>query len=160
MATTPMQGFTRAVEQRAEEVNDVLAFFLKTTDGVDEDGNEIVYRYDEFHANRPTEEHMMLLMAEGMNRNATVADEAAAIFNLLRTVLSSKDYAIMEKRFKDPKDTGVSYEVLGDMFEWMMEQWSNFPTQSPGGSSASQAKTGGSSKGRVRGPGSTSSRSR
>jgi hypothetical protein len=157
-----MQGFTRAVDEAAEQVrhDEVLGFFLKTTDGVDEEGNEIVYRYDEFHASRPTEEQMMLLLAGGMRRDATLADEAAAIFDLLRSVLPTREYQILERRFKDPKDTGVGYQVLGDLFEWLMEEWNRFPTQSPTGSSSSQARTGGNSRGRVRGKGSTSSPSR
>jgi hypothetical protein len=158
MATTPMQGFTRAVTETAED--QTLDFFLKTTDGVDEEGNEIVYRYDEFHASRPSEEQMMFLLANGMRRDATLADEASAIFDLLRDVLPPQEYKVLERRFKDPKDTGVGYQVLGDLFEWMMEEWTLFPTQSHTGSSTSQARTGGNSKGRVRGPGSTSSRSR
>lgn len=159
MAQTPMQGFTKAIEER-EVGPSIVGFFLKTTEGVDENGDDIVYRYDEFHATQPTEDRLMMLLANAARRDATLADEAAAIFDLFRAILPPNEYRILERRFNDPRDMGVDYEMLGQVMEWLMEQWQDFPTQQPAASSGSRATTGTKSTGRVRGKGSIPSTSR
>lgn len=164
MAQTPMQGFTKAVERRAQEEAkpEVIGFYLETTiDGeTEEDGSPVVYRYDEFHAARPTEEQMMMLLANGARRDATLADEVASIFDLFRSILPAGEFRIMERRFMDEKDEGVSYDTLGQIMEWLMAQWQDFPTQQPAASSGSRANSGTRSTGRVRGKGSIPSTSR
>lgn len=159
MASTPIHGFTKAIEERTEP-RPVVSFYLRTTKGTDEEGNPIVYRYDEFHATQPSEDVLLLLLANAGRKNATLADEAASMFDLFRKVLPANEFRVLEKRFEDDADDGVDYEMLGQVFQWLMEQWQDFPTQPPVGSSGSRSTTGKKSTGRSRGAGSISSNSR
>lgn len=158
MASSPMQGFTKAIEERAEAP--VIAFYLKTTEGTDENGEEIIYRYDEFHASKPLDDKLVLLLANAARRDATLADEAAAIFDLFKSVLPANEYRILQRRFEDDRDMGVDYDMLGQVVEWLMEQWQDFPTQQPAASSSSRGSSGTKSTGRARGKGSIPSTSR
>lgn len=153
MATAP-QGFQRRVKERAEKERPKIAFFLETT-GEDDEGNEIVVRHDDFEASMPTEEQLMLIYANGGNSDATVGDELHAIFSFFKDALPANEYKILMSRFRDPDDEGVDAEILTEIFGWLMEQWQDFPTKSPSGSSTSRGSTGARSTGRVRGKAST-----
>lgn len=154
MASAP-QGFQRRVKDRvAREEGKVVNFFLETTDE-DEHGNEFVVRRDDFTASMPTEEQLLVLFAEGGREDATMADEASAIFSLFKTVLPANQYKLLMRRFKDPDDLDVDFEAIQDILNWLMEQWQSFPTKSPSASSPSQGSSGARSTGRARGKGST-----
>ncbi len=153
MATAP-QGFQRRVKERVEKTRPQVAFFLETTDE-DEEGNEFVVRHDDFVATMPTEEQLMLIYANGGNSDATVGDELHAIFSFFKDALPAAQYKILVSRFRDPDDVEVDGEALTEIFGWLMEQWQDFPTKSPSGSSTSRGSTGARSTGRARGKGST-----
>jgi hypothetical protein len=82
-----------------------------------------------------------------------MADESAAMLDILRAALTDDDLRTIRNRIKDPDDA-VDWEMIGELVLWLMEQWSDFPTKSPSGSSGSPANTGTTSTGRVHGPGS------
>lgn len=153
MASAP-QGFRSRVKDRVTNERRTVTFFLETTDE-DEDGKEFVVRRDDFTAVAPTEEQLMLILAQGGRDDANVADEMASILDLFKITLSAREHRVLMKRLKDPEDLEVTMETLVDIFEWLMEQWQDFPTQPPSGSSTSQGSTGTKSTGRVRGKGST-----
>ncbi len=153
MATAP-QGFQRRIKERVEKTRPQVKFFLETTDE-DEDGKEFVVRHDDFVATMPSEEQLMLIYANGGNSEATVGDELHAIFSFFKDALPPDQYKVLMSRFRDPNDVEVDGEAITEIFGWLMEQWQDFPTKSPSGSSKSQGSSGARSTGRVRGPGST-----
>lgn len=149
------QGFIRKVKDRAAPTQErkSVSFFLETTDE-DEDGNEIVILHEDYTATMPTEEQLMLVFAEGGKESATMADEAAAMLDVFKAALPDAEYRRLYKRLKNPNDKDVDFELLQDLFAFLMEQWQDFPTTPPVGSSPSPSSTGGRSTGRVRGKGS------
>lgn len=153
MASAP-QAFVRRVKDRATpEQQEVFTFVLRTEDE-DEEGNTIVVREDRFDAALPTEEQLLLLFANGARSDATTADETAAMFDTFRSILPPQQYRTLIRRFRDPKDVDVDAEAIEDIFEWLLEQWQDFPTSPPSNSSASRPSTGAKSTGRARGRGS------
>lgn len=153
MATAP-QGFRRRVKDRVSKERAEIAFYLETTDE-DEDGNEIVVRRDDFTAKAPTEEQLLLIFAQGGREDASVGDEISAVLAFFRDTLPPAQYKVLISRLRDPDDVDVDAEALTEIFQWIMEQWQDFPTKSPSGSSTSQGSAGAKSTGRVRGKGST-----
>ena len=152
------QAFTRRIEDKVKEASGsdeprTFEFTLNMI-GTDEDGNEEVLRSDTFTSTMPTDEQLLLVYSMGGNTNATAADETNAMFEILRDTLPPGEYRLLIKRFRDPKDKGVDIDILGDVFEWLLGQWQDFPTKSPSGSSASRGSSGTKSTGRVRGKGS------
>lgn len=155
MATAP-QAFVRRVKDRevVTEEHPPIEFILRTEDE-DENGNTVIVREDKFTASYPTKEQLLVLFAMGGNAQATAADETAAMFDTFRAILPAGQYRVLMKRFQDPNDVDVDMEALGDIFEWLMEQWQDFPTTPPSGSSTSPSASGARSTGRARGKGST-----
>lgn len=153
MATAP-QAFTRRVKDRVTQERRETPFTLRTIDE-DEEGNEIVVKEETYHAVEPSDEQLLVAFAEGGREDATLADQTAAIFDLFRAALPENEFRRLYKRFKDPEDVDVDFEALNDMFEWLLETWADFPTQSPAGSSSSRGTAGARSTGRARGKGST-----
>lgn len=153
MATAP-QGFQRRVKERVHKTRPQVAFFLETTDE-DENGEEFVVRRDDFVATMPTEEQLLLIYAAGGREDANVGDEISAMLTFFKDSLPPEQYKVLIGRLRDPDDVDVDGETLGEIFAWLMEQWQDFPTQSPSDSSGSAKSTGARSTGRVRGKGST-----
>lgn len=158
MVANASQAFTRRVEEKVAEAQGIdsdptFDFTLNLID-TDEDGNEVIVRSDTFTAAMPSDEQLLLLYAIGGNRNATSADEMNAMFDALRDTLPPNQFRLLMKRFRDRNDKGVDAEIIADVFEWLMDQWSAFPTQLPSASSGSSGSSGTRSTGRVRGKGS------
>lgn len=148
------QGFTRRVKDRqAQPDKRTIHFFLETTDE-DEDGNEFVVRHDDFYATMPSRDQLLIMMAEGGRESATIADEMGAMLDMFKAMLPADQYKVLYRRFKDDDDVDVDFDALREIFEWLVEQWQDFPTQSPGVSSGSGNSSGKKSTGRVRGKGS------
>lgn len=155
---TAAHGFRRRVKDRQAKVRPEISFFLESFDE-DEDGNEVVVRRDDFVAKMPTEEQMLLIFAMGGREDATIGDEIASILDVLKSSLGPEQYRVLYRRLKDPDDLDVTIESIEEIFEWLVEQWQDFPTQPSAGSSGSQASSGGRSTGRAPGKGSTLSSS-
>jgi len=132
-----------------------VAFTLDWVDDdeKDEDGEPVVRRSDTFHATQPTDERLFVVAAMiGDEDNG--AGEATAVMDLLRDALPPKEFRTLRERLLNPEDS-VDMEVLGEVMEWLMEKWSDFPTQPSSASSGSPSGSGTKSTGRVRGSGST-----
>lgn len=153
MAATAPRSFRRAAAKK--EARPVVAF---TLDWVDDEDEENVLRSDTFHATMPTDERLFLIAAAMGQDDEGVASEAAAIMDLLRDSLPPAEYRVLRSRLADPADS-VDMEVMSEVLEWLMEKWSDFPTQPSSESSKSPTTSGQKSTGRVRGPGSTRSTS-
>src|SRR5690606_4300600 len=94
---------------------------------VDDEDEEKVYRSDTFSAKMPTDERLFLVAAMVGDEDNEMA-AAAGVMELFRDILSPREYRILKDRLADPEDS-VDMEVLQDVLEWLMEKWSDFPTQ-------------------------------
>jgi hypothetical protein len=159
MAQAP-RSFRRAAKKQEERP--VVAFELTWEEDLSEEdaaaGKEPeVYRTDTFHATRPTDERMFLIAALIGDEDAT-GSEATAVMELFRDSLPADEYRTLKSRLSDPEDS-VDLEILQEIVEWLMKEWTTFPTKPSSGSSQSPTSAGTKSTGRVRGPGSTHSNS-
>jgi len=152
MATAAPRSFRRAAKKQADRP--VVTF---TLDWVDDEDEEKVYRSDTFSAKMPTDERLFLVAAMVGDEDNEMA-AAAGVMELFRDILSPREYRILKDRLADPEDS-VDMEVLQDVLEWLMEKWSDFPTQPSRDSSTSPTSSGTKSTGRVRGQGSIRSNS-
>ncbi len=157
MATAP-RSFRRAAKKKVERP--VIVFNLDWLEDLTEEqeaeGVEPeVIRSDVFHATRPSEE-VLFLAAALIGDEDSVGGEAAAVIEIFRSALPDSEYRTLRQRLGDPEDS-VDLDTLQEVMAWLMEEWSDFPTQPSLGSSGSQTGTGPKSTGRVRGPGSTRS---
>lgn len=155
--TTPSRSFRRSVEKKKAKVErpsvEFVLDWISDTEN-DEDGNALVIRSDTFHATLPSDERLFVIAAVAGQEDGGGAAEAAAMMDLLRDCLPKKEFSILRSRMLDPEDD-VDLDMIQDIMGWLMEEWSNFPTQPAKDSSGSQVATGAKSTGRVRGEGST-----
>jgi hypothetical protein len=151
------QTFHRKIREKAAPRKEV-AFTLVWEQDPDEveDGQEPeVYRVDTFHATKPTDERMFLIAAlVGDEENQ--AGEATAVVEILKDALPPEEWRILRARIADPDDD-VDLTMVKDIVQWLIEEWTDFPTRPSSGSSSSRASTGATSTGRVQGEGSTHS---
>lgn len=148
-ASAPPRAFRRAAVRKAKVERPVTSFTIERLN----DEGEVVGG-DEFHATMPTEERLFMIAAMvGDDENS--AASATALLDILRESLPPKEYLVFRTRFLDPEDEDLSLEVVEEIVEHLMEQWSGFPTGPSQGSSGSQTTSGPKSTGRVRGQGST-----
>lgn len=165
------RSFTKAAHRsKGEILGGPVTFELKTGEPmVDEDGEELfdaqgnplldpaTVKANIMTANAPTAEQLAITLAHGASEFASHADEMASALGLFKDVLDPKDYHILVRRLRDPKDE-VDLAMLADIIEWLVEQWQDFPTQQPSASSRSAKPTGPRSTGRSPGKGSTRSK--
>jgi hypothetical protein len=104
-----------------------------------------------FTANFPPEGELLLFMA-AQSDDSEDADRAAAVLSLLKSMFPAEEYQLLRGYLRSG---ALETERLSEILEWIIEQWSGFPTKPAGGSSGSPARTGTRSTGRVRGTGST-----
>lgn len=150
MASAP-RSFRRAVKKQAERPTVTFAL-----DRTDDEYN--VIESDIFHATQPTDERLFLIAAMVGDEDA-VGSEATATLELLRDSLPPDEYRTLRRRLADPDDQDATLEVVQEVIEWLMEQWTAFPTQPSSDSSTSQTPSGTKSTGRAPGRGSTRSTS-
>lgn len=124
------------------------------------DGNQIVgrmRRQDIFTATRPSDDQMLISLVQGGRTDAPTADRVAVIFDFFRYVLPPNEHRILMARVKDRNDE-IDTDMLTEIFEWLQEEWSDFPTESPSDSSRRLQASGKSSTGRSPGRGSSRSK--
>jgi len=154
MVSTAQQTFRRKVHAKVAPRKEV-AFTLvweQDPDEAEEGKEPEVYRVDTFHATKPTDEKLFLIAAL-VGDEDNEAGEAAAVLEILRDSLSREEYQILRTRIADPDDD-VNLDMIKDVVQWLMSEWSDFPTRPSSASSNSQDSTGERSTGRVRGKGS------
>jgi hypothetical protein len=158
MAAIAPRSFRRSAKKAVDRP--VSAFTLDWVEDLTEEqeaeGVEAkVIRTDTFHAKMPTDERLFLVAARlGDDENVTA--EAAAIMELLQDILPTAEYRVLKQRLAD-QDDSVDMGTIEEVLEWLMEKWTDFPTQQSAASSGSPTSSGTKSTGRVRGPGSTRS---
>lgn len=154
MVATSQQTFRRKIQSKVAPRKEVAFTLVWEQDASEvEEGQEPeVYRVDTFHATKPTDEQLFLIAAlVGDEENE--AGEAAAVVEILRNSLPREEYRILRERIADPEDD-VDLDMVKEVVQWLMSEWTDFPTKPSSGSSNSQASTGERSTGRVRGQGS------
>lgn len=127
---------------------------------LDADGNQVIghmRRQNVFTATRPSEDQMLISLVQGGRTDAPTADRVAVIFDFFRYVLPPNEHRILMDRVKD-RDDEIDTDTLTDIFEWLQEEWTDFPTESPSASSRRRPTSGKSSTGRSPGKGSTASK--
>jgi hypothetical protein len=160
------RSFRRAAKKQfatqVEDDRDVVKFDLTTT-VTDEFGNDVIdpetgepkiFRQDWFHAKKPDDDAILTAMGRGATELSTRADVIAATLDLFREALPEKEFELMMKRLRDKKDE-VSLSMLLEVFDWLQEQWTSFPTSQSTGSSPQQSPSGTRSTGRSPGAGSS-----
>jgi hypothetical protein len=164
------RSFTRAARDRASDViGTPVTFELRTGQPLlDNDGEEMfdangnplldpeTVKANTFTTKAPTAEQLAITLAHGASEFATHADEMASALGLFKDVLPTSEYHTLVRRLRDPEDE-VDIEMLGEIITWLVEQWQDFPTNSPSVSSRSAKPTGQRSTGRSPGKGSTRS---
>jgi hypothetical protein len=162
------RSFVKAVKRAADKVEvEPIVFDLTTFEEdpegepldnghggplVDENGKQVIgriVRQTVLHASPPSDDAQLLSMVQGGRSDATTADRVAVVYDLFKMTLPPAEYRILMARLRDPEDE-VTTEMLTEIFEWLQEEWADFPTQSPSGSSPRQHSTGKSSTGRSR----------
>lgn len=124
---------------------------------IDENGNQIrgfIVKQTVLHATPLSDDAQLLAMVQSSRTEASTADRIALVYDLFKQSLPPSEYRTLMNRLRDPKDE-VTTETLTEIFEWLQEQWMDFPTQSPSTSSRRQSTSGTSSTGRSRSKGST-----
>lgn len=139
--TTPMKSFsTAAMEAATDEEAPPLSFAVEGDWG-----------REEFTANRPSDGSLMLFAAFTVE-DVEQREQMYELMRLYEKVLGKDGF----RRMRDlVDDSRVSPLGLLEIFQWLMEEWTAFPTQPPRGSSTSPRGTGGRSTGRAPGKGST-----
>lgn len=165
------RSFTKAAHKRNQgsDLGGPISFELKTGDPLYDDDGEEMYdtqgnlmldpdtvKANTLTAQPPTAEQLAITLAHGASEFATHADEMASALGLFRDILNQRDYTILVRRLRDPKDE-VDLEMVSEILEWLVEQWQDFPTQQQSASSQSEKRTGKRSTGRSPGRGSTRS---
>lgn len=123
-----MKEFTtalKAIEQEQDEEDATLHFSL--------DGHELkIYP--------PSDGQLALLMAS-TGRHRTMPNQIAGIIDFFVELMDEESAGYIERRLLDRKDPFGLTEVTAIM-EWMVEEWTGRPTQSPSGSTQSRRPGG------------------
>lgn len=136
--TTPIKSFSSAVQ---EQESPPIGFAVEGDWGK-----------EEFSAQRPGEGTLMLFMAYTVDDSEDSRGQVLQLLRLFEKILGAEGF----KRFRKLIDDGhLAPSGLINIFEWLMEQWADFPTQPSSDSPTSRPKTGARSTGRVHGKGST-----
>lgn len=125
-----------------------------------EDAEDLTFMWGdvEMVAHPPSSGQLALFMAGQAGGSTALghAQRIRAIFDFLASVLDQSAYDIVEQDLHE----GVDVEVVIEVVEYLVEEWSARPTSPPRDSSPSRRTTGTRSTATRRGKGSTSGTSR
>ena len=116
----------------------------RSTDAFD-DAEPIEFTVDDstWTAKVPTSGALALLYsAQAANRDT--ADAIAAMIDFLAGLLNDEDRGEYRERLFDPDDD-FDFEVVTEIVTGLIEEWSDRPTRSSGGSTPTRKRTGGRS---------------
>lgn len=115
-----------------------------------EDGHQIrgfIIKQTVLHASRPDDDAMIVSFAAAGRADASTADRVSVIFDAFKDMLPASESRQLIARVKDRNDE-VTIEMLTEIYEWLQEQWTDFPTQSSSDSSRRRSTGGRNSTGR------------
>jgi hypothetical protein len=136
-----MKNFTVAGRRAASSVNNPVAVEFQIEKGAVRVAN-------------PPSTGQLIMFFRDMSEGGT--DAVDGIFGLLRVALSESDYNGVQQDLRDGK---YDIEMLIEVVQWLVEQWSGRPTQPSSESSPSRKRTGRPSTAKPRSVGRTSPRS-
>lgn len=95
---------------------------------------------DEFTVYPPTTA-MFALFLSSQAENRTIADQMAGVVDLVDGLLTEEQRPLFHKRLLD-RNHPLDFDVLQEIIEWLLEEWSARPTQESSDSSSSQRSGG------------------
>lgn len=107
-------------------------------------------------ASPPTSGQVALFLANQAGTGGMNAGALKSMFDLLAAVLSQEHYDIIEEQLHE----GIDLQLVVDLIEYLIEEWSTRPTTRANGSSRSRPSTGRASTVKPRSLVSTSGNSR
>lgn len=120
-----IKEFTTAAREAKANADDGIPFVV--------DGHECV-------CYKPEASQFAVLMAS-ISRQNDFSSQVAGVINFFASVLDQPTHAHLTGRLLDRTDPFGIEEVQG-IIEWMVEEWTGRPTQSPSGSTPSPASGG------------------
>ncbi|TFG40365.1 MAG: hypothetical protein E4H44_00220 [Candidatus Aminicenantes bacterium] len=99
---------------------------------------------EEVTAYPPTSGQMAMMIAD-QSEHRDVADSVAGIIDFCDGILDDKGKALLRRRLLD-RDDPFDMSNIQDILEYLIEEWSNHPTQSSSVSSVSRSNGGRRSK--------------
>jgi len=113
-----------------------------TGDSEFEGAEPITFQVDQdtFTAFPPTASQFALFLAAQSTHSQT-ADQIAALIDFFNGMLSENDQMLLRSRLMSREDS-FSFETVQAILEFLVEEWSARPTQSPQESSSSRRNTG------------------
>lgn len=95
---------------------------------------------EEIKAFRPSESQFILFMA-AVGMGSTGTDGVAGVVNFLLSTLDAPSKSYIAGRLLD-RDDPFGMDELQEIMEYLVEEWSGRPTESPSGSASSQPAGG------------------
>lgn len=94
---------------------------------------------EQFTAYPPTTGQMALVM-EGQSSH-DIGRRIAAVINFMDSLLDTRGQSRFRQRLMD-RDDPFELEQVQEIVDWLLEEWTGNPTESPSGSSRSRRSTG------------------
>jgi hypothetical protein len=113
---------------------------VERVDGDDERGFEFKVDGVLCTAYRPTESQLAVLMAT-TGRHSSVEEQIAGYINFFVAVLDDASHHYVVSRLLDRKNP-LPIEVVQNIIEWLISEWSGRPIVRPSGSTGSPPSTG------------------
>lgn len=120
-----MKEFTTALKEVTGDAEDTLQFTV--------DGRELTAYFPG--------DGQLAMLAASLGRHSSQHTAIAGIIDFFVEVMDDESHAYLVERLLDRKDPFGLDEVQSIM-EWMMEEWTARPTQSPSGSTQSRSSGG------------------
>lgn len=117
-------------------------------DGVADEGTVFMIDDHECRCYKPTDGQLAVLMAS-ISRSTNWTDKVAGIINFFVEVLDADSHTYVVGRLLSREDPFGIYDVEA-IIEWMVEDWTGRPIQSPSGSTSSRGNGGRRSTPRTR----------
>ena len=95
---------------------------------------------DQFTAYPPTEGQIAYMMASQAD-DRDLSDSIAGILDFFTGILDDQGAATFRRRFTDRDDT-LTFEVVQDVLEALISEWSDRPTKPSSASTTSRGRTG------------------
>lgn len=95
---------------------------------------------DEFIVYPPTTAMFALFLASQAD-NRSIPDQMAGVVDMIDNLLEPSQRSTFHKRLLD-REHPLDFDVLQEIIEWMLEEWSARPTQQSSDSSSSRKTAG------------------
>lgn len=132
-----MREFSTAVEAVAAEEAEDLAVEFRL---VERDAEDEIIREKICRAYPPTDGQLAMMMA-GLGRHSKTEDQIASVINFFVGVLDEESHQYIVDRLLDRNDP-LGLAQVQEIIEYLTEEWSGRPTESPSVSTRSRQSGG------------------